>query len=90
MDVLQSYAQDPSTKFILTERDPKKWALSINNSGGKAFQVVSSFPLNILKYFDSRLYYFVEAHLVAYNIFAAGTRPGDPGNEAELCQFYTD
>ncbi|KAJ5775109.1 uncharacterized protein N7511_000120 [Penicillium nucicola] len=89
-EVLESYAQDPDVKFILTERDPKKWALSINNSGGKAFMAVSSFPLNILKYFDYQLYHFIEAHLVAYNGMGSGTRPGDPDNEAMLCQYYTD
>ncbi|KAJ5647893.1 hypothetical protein N7490_004265 [Penicillium lividum] len=89
-EVLDSYAQDPETKFILTERDPKKWALSINNSGGKAFQAVSSFPLNFLKYFDYQLYHFIKAHLVTYTGFGSGTRPGDPDNEAMLCQYYTD
>ncbi|KAJ5263166.1 hypothetical protein N7478_010771 [Penicillium angulare] len=89
-EVLESYAKDPDVKFILTERDPRKWALSINNSGGKAFQAVSSFPLNILKYFDSQLYHFIEPHLVMYNAFASGTRPGDTDNEEVLCQFYND
>ncbi|KAJ5901197.1 hypothetical protein N7504_007190 [Penicillium tannophilum] len=89
-EVLDSYAQDPDVKFILTERDPKKWAVSINNSGGKAFQAVSSFPLNLLKYFDYKLYHFIIPHLVMYNAFASGTRPGEPDNEDMLMQYYTD
>ncbi|KAJ5155776.1 hypothetical protein N7492_008579 [Penicillium capsulatum] len=80
-EVLESYAQDPDVKFIPTERDPEKWARSVNNASGKAFQAVTSFPLNVLKYFDGQFYDFIEAHRVTYLAFASGTRPADPDNK---------
>lgn len=89
-EALESYVQDPDVKFILTERDPVKWARSINNTGAKAFEAFGEFPLNFLKYFDTQLYHFAEAHRVVYTAWASGTRPGEPDNEAMLCKYYKE
>lgn len=89
-DLLEAYAADPDVKFILTERNPQKWAKSVNNSAGGVVAMAESFPMNILKYFDATLCEFMKANVLVYNCLSACTRPGDADNEFELCRSYND
>ncbi|KAJ5730117.1 uncharacterized protein N7483_004625 [Penicillium malachiteum] len=87
-DFLEAYAQDPDVKFILTERDPRKWARSVNNTAGQVVRAANKFPLNILKHFESTLYHFFGMNTLVYRILSAGTQIGDKDNEKELVKFY--
>lgn len=90
MDVIEAYAQDPNVKFILTERDPEKWAKSINNTAAKVAGAADQFPLSILKYFDATLYSFLTMNQLVQTAMAGGTKPGDPDNERVMCKYYSD
>ncbi|KAI0413519.1 P-loop containing nucleoside triphosphate hydrolase protein [Xylaria grammica] len=48
--VLKAY---PDAKFLLTERDPNKWAKSYLNTIGLAATRFRQFPMSIFKHFDS-------------------------------------
>ncbi|KAI3338730.1 P-loop containing nucleoside triphosphate hydrolase protein [Ustulina deusta] len=48
--VLKAY---PDAKFLLTERDPEKWAKSFLNSIGMASARFSHLPMSVFKHFDS-------------------------------------
>jgi hypothetical protein len=89
-DLLEAYAADPDVKFILTERNPQKWAKSVNNSAGGVVAMAESFPMNILKHFDATLSEFMKSNVLIYNALSACTRPGDADNEFELCRSYND
>ncbi|KAI1497256.1 P-loop containing nucleoside triphosphate hydrolase protein [Biscogniauxia marginata] len=43
----------PDAKFLLTERDPEKWAKSYINTIGKLQMKLSTFPYSLLPIFDS-------------------------------------
>lgn len=43
----------PDAKFLLTERDPNKWAKSFVNTIGRITTSFHRFPMVIFKYFDS-------------------------------------
>ncbi|OTB06452.1 hypothetical protein M426DRAFT_111065 [Hypoxylon sp. CI-4A] len=43
----------PNAKFLLTERDPEKWAKSYTNTAGKMSSQLQRFPMALFKYFDS-------------------------------------
>lgn len=88
--VIEAYANDPDVKFLLTEREPKKWVTSINNTAGSIVKKTESFPLNILKYFDHALNMFLNQSVLVYNVLADSTHPGGPGNEAALQRNYTE
>ncbi|KAI2471010.1 P-loop containing nucleoside triphosphate hydrolase protein [Annulohypoxylon bovei var. microspora] len=46
----------PDAKFLLTERNPEKWAKSFANTiGGLAVQL-ESFPMSVFKHFDNLIY----------------------------------
>lgn len=47
--VLKAY---PDAKFLLTERNPDKWATSIMNTIGKVHKGFHTFPMSIYKYLD--------------------------------------
>jgi hypothetical protein len=81
---------DPDVKFILTERNPQKWAISVNNTAGKIVGMAGSFPMSILKHFGSFLYYFFSINASVYRAFAGSTVPGDPDNERMMMEFYID
>ncbi|CAI7640150.1 unnamed protein product [Penicillium pancosmium] len=89
MDVIEAYAEDPEVKFILTERDPRKWARSFNNTSAKVVALASSFPFNVLKYFQGDLYHFMDMNVLVNQALASGTKPGDPENEDILCEYYS-
>ncbi|KAJ5777066.1 hypothetical protein N7520_000312 [Penicillium odoratum] len=90
MDVIEAYADDPDVKFILTERNPEKWARSVNSSTGQVAAMAHTFPFNILKYFHSTLYHFLKMNAIVYQALAAGTKIGDVENEKMLCRYYQD
>ncbi|KAJ5097603.1 hypothetical protein N7456_008324, partial [Penicillium angulare] len=90
MDFIEAYANDPDVKFILTERSPEKWAKSVNNTAGQVANMGFRFPFNILKYFESTLYHFLDLNVVVYNSVAGGTKIGDEDNEKMLCKYYED
>ncbi|GIK07270.1 hypothetical protein Aspvir_002928 [Aspergillus viridinutans] len=88
--LLDEYAQDPEVKFILTERDPERWAKSINGTAGFVVKSAASFPLNVLKHFDEELGVFLALNVTLYAAMADGTKPGQPGNEAALRRNYVE
>ncbi|GIC92858.1 uncharacterized protein Aud_009333 [Aspergillus udagawae] len=88
--LLDEYAQDPEVKFILTERDPDRWAKSINGTAGFIVNAAASFPLNVLKHFDEELGIFLSLNTTVYGAWADGTEPGQPGNEAALRRNYVE
>lgn len=90
MDVIEAYAQDPSVKFILTERSPERWAASVNNTAASVASLANRFPFSILKYFDATLYHFLSFNQLVYQALAGGTMPRDPDNEEMLCRYYSD
>lgn len=90
MDVMETYVDDPDVKFILTERDPQKWAASINKTAAQVVVMAERFPMNILKYFDPFLYEFYHTNQIICCAMAGGTRIGDPDNEEMLCRYYTE
>ncbi|KAJ5174863.1 uncharacterized protein N7482_000740 [Penicillium canariense] len=89
-NVFEAYANEPEVKFILTERQPEKWARSVNNSAGGVVKMATSFPISVLKYFDATLFAFMKTNVLMYNAFSSGTNIGDPDNEEELCKYYND
>ncbi|KAF4178952.1 hypothetical protein CNMCM8927_002002 [Aspergillus lentulus] len=88
--LLDEYVQDPEVKFILTERDPDRWAKSVNGTAGFIITAAASFPLNILKYFDEELRIFLALNTILYAVLADGTKPGQLGNEAALTRNYVE
>ncbi|KAF7181865.1 hypothetical protein CNMCM7691_001162 [Aspergillus felis] len=88
--LLDEYAQDPEVKFILTERDPDRWAKSVNGTAGFVVKAAASFPLNVLKHFDEELGIFLALNVTVYAAMADGTKPGQPGNEAALRRNYIE
>ncbi|GFF42017.1 hypothetical protein IFM51744_05002 [Aspergillus udagawae] len=88
--LLDEYAQDPEVKFILTERDPDRWAKSINGTAGFIVNAAASFPLNLLKHFDEELGIFLALNTTLYGASADGTKPGQMGNEAALRRNYVE
>lgn len=90
MDLIEAYIDDPDVKFILTERNPEKWATSVNNTVAPVHDMPHQFPFNILKYFDSRLHSFLNINEVVYRALSRCTKPGEPDNSSNLQKHYTD
>lgn len=90
MDFFKSYADDPDVKFILTERDPARWALSVKNTLGRLIEAMDGFPLHILKYFDAHLGAFVHLTKTLYWALSDGTDPGDPNTEMAMRRHYVE
>lgn len=90
MRCLEGYINDPDVKFIVTERSPEKWAKSINNTIGAALILASSFPMNILKPFDTELTEFWRLAQLMYLGYCDGKSPQDPDTEATLRQNYVE
>ncbi|KAE8149316.1 P-loop containing nucleoside triphosphate hydrolase protein [Aspergillus avenaceus] len=89
-EALEVYAQDPDVKFILTERDPDKWVKSVNSTVAKVVSMANSFPVNILKHFESTLFHFFRLNVTMYRAISDATSPGDPENEAALRRNYVE
>jgi hypothetical protein len=88
-DLLYAYADDPDIKFVLYERSPASWVRSLNNFAGKIVTDCESFPMNILHHFNRKLDYLWRINVDVYNVWASGTRPGQPQNIAVLEDYYT-
>lgn len=52
--------------------------------------MATSFPLNILKYFDHALSVFLNQSMLVYHILSDNAYPGGPGNEAALRRNYIE
>ncbi|KAJ5334780.1 hypothetical protein N7452_007183 [Penicillium brevicompactum] len=89
-DIIEAYADDPDVKFILTERDSEKWAVSVNNTAGGLLDMPYTFPFVILKYFDATLYRFLAMNETVYRAISKCTRPGEADNIPTLQKHYTD
>jgi hypothetical protein len=89
-DLIEAYIDDPGVKFILTERNPDKWATSVNNTAGVVIDMPYQFPFSILKYFDATLYRFLAMNELVYRAMSGCTGPGDAENAQNLRKHYTD
>jgi len=49
-EIIKAY---PDAKFLLTEREPEKWATSFFNTVGVAQARLKMFPISLFKYFDA-------------------------------------
>lgn len=87
-DCLEAYAEDPDVKFILVERTPQSWTASFNRFIGGILQAIESPPFSIFKYFNRTFSYFCISNVYLYNLWAEGTRPGEPGNTEALIRNY--
>lgn len=65
-EAIEAYVQDPSVRFILTERDPDSWVTSINRTLGEIINMGRQPHIRLLKYFDDDLFYFVLANKLTY------------------------
>ena len=90
MDAINAYADDPNVKFILTERDPDSWVRSFNNTVPFVVNMAESFPMNILKHFQSTMGQFFRLNVVMYEVWSNGTRLGDKGNTEIMRRNYVD
>ena len=89
MEMLEVYKDDPNTKFILTERDPVKWAVSFDKTCGAACRLATSLPISILKYFNSDVYWFLLLNQVIYRSLSDGLDPDHPRALDALGKNYT-
>jgi hypothetical protein len=51
-EIVKAY---PDAKFLLTEREPGKWATSFFNTVGVAHDRLKMFPISLFKYFDTNV-----------------------------------
>ncbi|OTA59145.1 hypothetical protein K449DRAFT_436104 [Hypoxylon sp. EC38] len=67
----------PDAKFLLTERDPDKWAKSWANTIGKMVSRFESLPMSVFKYFDSFAYgmAFIGCNVFSYYTNGYGSSP---------------
>ncbi|KAI0478865.1 P-loop containing nucleoside triphosphate hydrolase protein [Xylariaceae sp. FL0804] len=79
----------PDAKFLLVERDPEKWARSFMNTILAADKKYSTFPYQILRYFDNFAFRFSEflSKNVAY--FTNGLGSTEQGQQ-RLVENYKD
>lgn len=76
----------PDAKFLLTERDPEKWAKSFSNSAVTAVERFNQFPMSIFKNFDSFAYNFHKfGRTISY--YTNGFGVSDKGHQA-LVEYY--
>lgn len=88
--ILEAYADDPSIKFILTERDPDRWVTSLNKTAGATCVRATRFPLSILLYFHRELYCFLTLSKVIYYAVSDGTLPEEDGNREAMRRNYLE
>ena len=87
---LEAYVDDPDIKFILTERNPDRWVKSMYSVMSSNLGMASSFPLNILRYFDRTIGHFLELNEVLYDAMAGGRKVSDPESQVNLRRYYVD
>ncbi|CAG8253674.1 unnamed protein product [Penicillium salamii] len=88
--LIEAYVHDPNVKFILTERDPKKWVTSINNTIGPNVELSRKFPFVILKHFDATLFHTHVVIDIIYRVMSGGTALGDAENTENMQQHYEE
>ncbi|KAI1470287.1 P-loop containing nucleoside triphosphate hydrolase protein [Daldinia caldariorum] len=62
----------PDAKFLLTERNPDKWAKSFENTVGMMAEKLTSFPMSVFKYFDAFAYHMARMGTVVLNYYTNG------------------
>jgi len=75
---LHAYLDDPDVRFLLTERDPDRWAASFDAFVGGICLATTSLPLNVLRYFDPVLWHLYQFNHLAYWLFSDKTSPAAP------------
>ncbi|KAI1823873.1 P-loop containing nucleoside triphosphate hydrolase protein [Xylaria intraflava] len=86
--ILKAY---PDAKFLLTERDPEKWADSYLKTFGTATVRINRFPISAFKYFDGFAFYIVRManQLLSYHTNGFGVSGNGEGRQA-LIEYYKD
>ncbi|KAI1481955.1 P-loop containing nucleoside triphosphate hydrolase protein [Daldinia eschscholtzii] len=62
----------PDAKFLLTERNPDKWAKSFENTIGMMCTKLMSFPMSVFKYFDGFSYGMADMGGMVLNYYTNG------------------
>lgn len=88
--MLEAYADDPDVLFILVERNPDRWATSVNNSIGKDTTGLFKFTMNILTPWNKQLHVFTTFNKYWYGVWSSSTTYGAADNHAGLCRAYTE
>lgn len=87
---MDAYIDDPDVKFILTERTPASFARSINNTVGRFCTAGHSFPMGLLKCFDTYNREFFRLGDEMYQIYAQGKMPDDPNCGEMIERWYEE
>lgn len=85
---MDAYIDDPNVKFILTERSPKLFSRSIQNTVGQVVRAGHSFPLVLFKYLDTYNWEFFSLVDDMYRVYTQGKWPKDPGSDQSIEQWY--
>lgn len=87
---MDAYIDDPDVKFILTERTPPSFSRSIKNSIGQFVTAAHSFPLKLLKYFDTYNWAFIGLVDDVFRVYSQGKMPADPGCAESVERWYQE
>ncbi|CAG7919530.1 unnamed protein product [Penicillium olsonii] len=88
--LIEAYVNDPDVKFILTERNPEKWATSINKTIGPNAEMSHQFPFLILKYFNATMYHTHTLIELIYRVMSKCTARGEAENVENIQKHYTE
>ncbi|KAI1386597.1 P-loop containing nucleoside triphosphate hydrolase protein [Hypoxylon trugodes] len=79
----------PDAKFLLTERNPEKWAKSYRNTIGDMVIQFGSFPLSVCRHFDAFTYYLSQTAFRLYDYMSNGYRM-TPEGQKFLAENYKE
>ncbi|KAI1823871.1 P-loop containing nucleoside triphosphate hydrolase protein [Xylaria intraflava] len=79
----------PDAKFLLTERDPEKWAKSYLNTLAMASNAFNQLPMSVFKYFDGFAFYMNRLGNVMTNYYTNNLGTSDEARQA-LIENYKD
>ncbi|GAW25993.1 putative NAD dependent epimerase protein [Rosellinia necatrix] len=79
----------PDAKFLLTERDPEKWAKSFLNTAGAAATNLRRFPMPIFKHFDGFAFHMANFGNEMVDYCTNGFGASDKGREALVENYKT-
>ncbi|KAI1823872.1 P-loop containing nucleoside triphosphate hydrolase protein [Xylaria intraflava] len=79
----------PDAKFLLTERDPEKWATSYANTIGAATVGLRRFPMSVFKYFDGKVFQVIRFTGALTNYWTNGFGVSDEGRQALIENYKT-
>lgn len=88
--IVDAYIGDPDVKFILTERTPASFSRSINKTVGEFVMAGRSFPLKLLKNFDSLNLEFFGLGEDLYRVYSQGRMPTDPDSAEMIERWYEE